>query len=85
MRTTINLPDPLLSEARRLAAESGRTLTAVIEDAVRESLDRRRQGRPLPPPKLTTFGGSGLQPDVDLDDSAGLEDLTDGPDALDGR
>jgi hypothetical protein len=85
VRTTINLPDPLLSEARRLAAESGRTLTAVIEDAVRESLDRRRQDRPLPPPKLTTVGGSGLQPGVDLDDSAGLEDLMDEPNAVDGR
>ena len=85
MRTTINLPDPLLSEARRLAAETGRTLTAVIEDAVRESLARRRQTRKRVPARLTTFRGSGLQPGADFDDSAALLDLMERPDAVDGR
>ena len=85
MRTTINLPDPLLSQARRLAAETGRTLTAFIEDAVRESLGRRRQSKESLPVRLNTFGGSGLQPGVDLDDSAALLDLMDGRDAPDGR
>jgi hypothetical protein len=85
MRTTVNLPDALLAQARRLAAETGRTLTEVIEDAVRESLGRRRAGPPPPPVTLTTFAGSGLQPGVDLDDGAGLLDLMDGRDAVDGR
>jgi hypothetical protein len=85
MRTTINLPDPLLAHARRVAAETGRTLTAVIEDAVREALSRRGQSRREPPVQLTTFRGSGLQPGVDLDDSSALQDLMDGRDAVDGR
>jgi hypothetical protein len=85
MRTTINLPDPLLADARRVAAETGRTLTAVIEDAVREALSRRGQSRREPPVQLTTFRGSGLQPGVDLDDSSALQDLMDGRDAVDGR
>jgi hypothetical protein len=84
MRTTIDLPDPLLSQARRLAAETGRTLTAVIEDAVRESLAHRRQTRDRAPVRLTTFRGSGLQPGVDLDDGAALLDLMDGADPVDG-
>jgi hypothetical protein len=85
MRTTINLPDPLLLQARRRAAETGRTLTTFIADAVRECLARRREGQHQPPARLTTFGGSGLLPGVDLDDSTALEDLMNGTDAPTGR
>ena len=85
MRTTVNLPDPLLEQARRRAAETGRTLTTFIADAVRESLARRPQARNRPPVRLTTFRGSGLQPGVDLDDSAALQDLVNGTDAATGR
>jgi hypothetical protein len=75
MRTTIRLDDQLLTETKQLAARTGRTLTAVIEDALRQVLaqsDERRSSRPF---KLTTFGRDGLQPGVDLDDSAALLDL----------
>lgn len=85
MRTTITLPDPLLVQARRRAAETGRTLTTFIADAVRESLARRRDGKNQPAVRLTTFRGSGLQPGVDLDDTAALEDLMNGTDAAPGR
>jgi hypothetical protein len=75
MRTTIRLDDQLLAEAKQLAARTGRTLTAVIEDALRLSLrqtsSRRRRRVELP----TFKGGNGLQPGVDLDDSAALLDL----------
>jgi hypothetical protein len=74
MRTTIHLPDDLLDEAKRLALESGDTLTAVIEGALRERLARRPTGR-ASSVTLTTFGSEGLQPGVDLDDSSGLMDL----------
>jgi hypothetical protein len=76
MRTTINLPDDLLTRLRRLAAESGTTLTAVIEDALREALARRKRPARLRRLRLPTFGREGLQPGVDLDDSAALLDLT---------
>jgi len=81
MRTTIRLDDQLLAEVKVIAARSGRTLTEVIEDALRESLTRYRSGKggrkPKPVP-LPTFKGKGLQPAVDLDSSAGLLDLMDG-------
>ena len=54
-------------------------MTAVIEDALRESLARKRSKGKTPPVRLTTFGGSGLQPGVDLDDSAALLDVMEGP------
>ena len=40
MRTTIRLDDQLLAEAKKYAAESGRTLTDVLADALRETLAR---------------------------------------------
>lgn len=77
MRTTIHLPDDLLGQAKKVAAESNRTLTAVIEDALREALARRRRLSRSAPMKLTTFGGTGLHPGIDLDDTAALLDLMD--------
>lgn len=72
MRTTIRVDDTLLAQAKKTAAESGRTLTAVIEDALRESLQRRPASRRAGPVRLTTVDGKGPQPGVDLDDTAGL-------------
>lgn len=73
-RTTIRLDDHLLVEVKKLAADTDRTLTAVIEDALREALARRRKGRRSARVKLVTFKGKGLQPGVDLDSSAALLD-----------
>jgi hypothetical protein len=81
MRTTIKLDDDLLLEAKEIAARTGRTLADVVEDAVRESLARRRQARQRPERRtLPSFGGGGLRPGVDLDDNAALLDLMDGTD-----
>ena len=75
MRTTIRLDDDLLVEVKQIAARSDKTLTSVIEDALREMLARRRKTEERRPVKLTTVSGSGLQPGVDLDDSAALLSL----------
>lgn len=74
MRTTIRLDERLLAEAKKLAAESGRTLTSILEDALRESLARREAPAGRRPIKLKTFRGGGVQPGIDLDDSAALLD-----------
>jgi hypothetical protein len=74
MRTTIHIPDDILAEFKRQAAKSHRTLASVITDALREALARRRKQAPKGPVQLTTFDGGGLQPGVDLDDSAALLD-----------
>jgi len=77
MRTTIRLPESLIAEAKKLASSTGRTLTAVIEDSLREALARRARPQRNRKVKLTTFGGRGLQAGVDLDDSASLLDRMD--------
>lgn len=81
MRTTLRLPDDLLKEAKKRAAERGTTLTQVVEEALRESLARAREGEDRSGPvTLTTVGGSGVRPGVDLDDSAALLDLMEAED-----
>jgi len=79
MRMTINLPDDLLAELKKRAAESGRTLTALIEDVLREALARRRRRPQARQVQLTTYGARGLQPGVDLDDTTALSDLMESP------
>jgi hypothetical protein len=82
MRTTVRLDENLLREAKGYAAATGRTLTAVIEavieDALREALARRHKSSERSCFRLRTFKGTGLQPGIDLDDSAALWDLVDG-------
>lgn len=85
MRTTIYIPDDLLAEAKKVAAESQRTLTAVIEDALRENLARRSRQNRSEAVRLTTYGKSGPKPGVDLDDTAALFDLMEGTGASDRR
>lgn len=75
MRTTIKIDDRLLAEAKTRALGSGRTLNAVVEDALREAFARRTVADSPPRPKLPVFRGSRLMPGVDLDDSAALLDL----------
>jgi predicted transcriptional regulator len=77
MRTTINLPDDLLARLKRRAADSHTTVTAFIEDALREALARKAKRSAAKQGALPTFGAKGLQPHVDLDDSAALLDLMD--------
>ena len=76
MRTTVRLPPELLRAAQRHARETGRTLTALIEDALKLALttEQRQPGRPRQP--LPTWGSGGLVPGIDLDGGAGLVELT---------
>ena len=80
MRTTIRIDEELLREARQFAARTGKSLSAVIEDALREALARQHGGAAREPVRLITAGGSSPRPDVDLDDSASLLDVMDSAD-----
>jgi hypothetical protein len=75
MRTTINLPDNLVAQIKKLASESHSTVTAVIEDALRETLARRRRPGRREQVILKTYGKRGLLPGVDIDDTGSLLDL----------
>jgi hypothetical protein len=83
MRTTIRFDDQLLVQAKKLAAERGTTLTALLEDALHETLARRKPSHRRSKVRLLTFGGGGVQPHVDLDDTASLLDRMEGLDGPD--
>ena len=75
VRTTVRLDPHLLVRAKKLAADTGRTLTAVIEDALRESFSRRSEAKRERNVRIPTFRGQGVRPGVNLDDSAALLEL----------
>ena len=75
MRTTINLPDELIAQIKKLAAASHSTVTALIENALREALARRRRTGRREQVILKTYGKRGLLPGVDIDDTASMLDL----------
>lgn len=79
MRTTLNLDDDLLRDAKRLAAERGTTLTALMEDALRIVVRRVEKPAPRRRVRLPTSGvpGEGFMPGVDVSDNAALRDLLD--------
>jgi len=72
MRTTVRLDDQLLKSVKRYAHDSGKSMKAVIEDAVRHLLSRRAAKQPRRSVRLTTVSGRGVRPGIDLDDSAAL-------------
>lgn len=75
MRTTINISDGLLAEAKLLAAKTNRSLGAVVDDALRVLLKRGSSDALQGDWTFPTYGSGGLQPGVNLDDKEALADL----------
>jgi len=63
VKTTVEIPDALLEQARRVASEESITLRELIEDGLRRSLDERKKKRGFRL-RRATFRGRGLQPGV---------------------
>ena len=80
MRTTVRLNDGLLAEVKKYATTRRKTFTAVIEEALRETLARQKTYHSAKSVKLTTVKGKGLCQGIDLDDSASLLDMMDARD-----
>lgn len=76
MRTTINLNDRLLREAKRRAATEGKTLGQVMEQALRAYLAGPRARSSFTLQWRTERGR--IQPGVRLDDRDALFDLLEG-------
>jgi hypothetical protein len=67
MKTTIDIADPLLEQARKLAARDGTTVKALVEQGLKRVIAERRKPGEF---RLrdASFGRDGLQ--------EGLEDLS---------
>ena len=77
MRTTVRLPPGLMAQVKKLARETGRSVTQVMEDALRTAVARSGTARARTI-TLVTATGDGLQAGVDLDDTSALLDRMDG-------
>lgn len=72
MRTTLNLPDGLIAEAKARAASEGRTLTSLVVEGLRGVLNRTDGDDLTRVEPLPAFGTAGGQPLVDLSDRDAL-------------
>lgn len=63
MKTTIEISDALLNEAKRLAAREGITVRTLVEQGLRHAIRERRSSAPFRLRKAT-FRGEGLNPEL---------------------
>jgi hypothetical protein len=65
MKTTIEIADPLLREAKATARSEKRTLRSLLEEALRRHLEERRRGRKRKPFTLrdASVDGDGPSPE----------------------
>ena len=61
MKTTVEISDPLLREARKLAAREGVTLRTLVERGLRRVVAETKPSAPFKLRKAS-FKGRGLQP-----------------------
>jgi hypothetical protein len=84
MRTTISIADELLESAKLRARERGKTLGALVEDALRRelSVDHKSTDRPTVP---IFRGGTGPTPGLDLNSNRAIYEFLDEGVDLDKR
>jgi len=63
MKTTIEIADTLLTEARQVASRDQTTLRALVEEGLREIL-RERKRAPRFRLRKASFRGKGLRPEI---------------------
>jgi len=73
MKTTIELPDNLVKQARVIARAEGATLRALVEEGLQHAL-RVRQQQTKKSLDFPAFGGSGLTEHHDAADWAQIRD-----------
>ncbi len=64
MKTTIDIADQLLNEAKQLAVSEGTTVRALVEAGLRRVLTERHQPKSAFQLRKATFNGKGLNPEL---------------------
>jgi len=64
MKTTVDISDPILNEARRIAAREGTTVRALIELGLRRVIAEKKTRAGPFRLRDASFGGEGLQPEL---------------------
>jgi hypothetical protein len=63
MKTTVQIPDALLEEAREVAAREGTTLRELVEAGLRHVIGERRKRRRKFVLRDASYTGNGLRPE----------------------
>ncbi len=74
MKTTLNIDNRIMTHLKQEAARQGRTMSELLESALRSMFQRRKPSKKLSP--LPTFDG-GI-PKVNIADREALEDFMEG-------
>jgi plasmid stability protein len=77
MRTTITLDDGLAADLKRRARTEGKSVSAVIADALRAQLNKRQMPPKTAPFRLVTVKGGGLRPRVAVAKLRTVEEIED--------
>lgn len=77
MRTTITIDEGLAADLKRRARQEGKSLSAVIAEALRAQLAKREASPKRAPFRLVTVKGGGLRPGVDVSTLRGFEEMED--------
>lgn len=77
MRTTITLDDGLAADLKRRARAEGKSVSAIISEAVRARLARRETPSKTVSFRLITVKGGGLRPGADVTKLRTLEESED--------
>ena len=83
MRTTVTIDDTVYADAKVHAARSGRAVGSIIEDALREYLDRAMNAPASNVAALPTMRSGGVRPGVDLNDMSAVYEVLDEGQGLD--
>lgn len=75
LKTTVELPETLLQEAKRLAVRNRTTVKALIEKGLRSVIEERK-GRSRFSLKRASFRGDGLAAGISLEEWERVRDLT---------
>jgi plasmid stability protein len=77
MRTTITLDDGLAADLKRRARTEGKSVSAIIAEALRAQLGKRAMPPKTAPFRLVTVKGGGLRPGVDVTKLRALDEIED--------
>lgn len=77
MRTTITLDDGLAADLKRRARSEGKSVSAVIAEALRAQLSKREAPPKAVPFRLITVKGGGVRPGVDVTKLRSVEESAD--------
>lgn len=75
MKTTIDIADSLLDEAKDVAEKERTTLRALVEEGLRAALEARRHKRMKFRLRDASVPGQGLRPGVQAEDWAAIRTL----------